>query len=163
VNTSNPVVPAGAGEPLDELDERILSGINELWASADPMPASLVDRIQFAVDLENVDVEVLRLTELETVAAARGDELSRLITFDSDHLTIMVRVSANRDGTNRIDGWVTPAASHPIELRTGGGTLAGSSDAAGRFAFGTVPTGLAQFVVRPIGSAQTVTTPAISL
>jgi hypothetical protein len=163
VNASNPVLPAGADEPMDDLDELILSGVNELWGSVDPMPADLIDQVLFAIDLDSVDIEVLRLAELEVVAA-RGEELSRLITFDGDRLTIMVRVSPNQDGTTRIDGWLTPAASHAIELRTvAGGSLAEVSDAAGRFVFGAVPAGLAQFVVHPTGSEHTVTTPAISL
>jgi hypothetical protein len=162
MSPSDQIVSAGADEPMDELDAAILAGVREYWESVDPVPSMLVDRIRFAIDLENVDVEVLRLTELEKVAAARGDENSRMITFDSRSLTIMIGVGSNADDTYRIDGWLTPPASHPIELRTGERTLDTESDASGRFAFGSVAAGLVQLVVRR-EAGQTVTTPAFSL
>ncbi len=40
--------------------------------------------------------------------AARGAEQSRTITFDSDSLTIMIRIDSNNDGTARVDGWLAP-------------------------------------------------------
>jgi hypothetical protein len=150
-------------EPMDEHDTAILSGVKDLWSTVDPMPASLLDRIKFAVELENVDLEVLQLTELHEPAAARGDEQSRLITFDSETLTIMVSIQQNPDGTIRVDGWLTPAGRHPIELRAsnGGGTTVSDED--GRFVLDTITPGLAQLVVRPAGTTRTVTTPSISL
>jgi hypothetical protein len=155
-------------EPMDELDTTILSGVKDLWSTVDPMPTTLLERIRFAVELENVDLEVMRLTELVEPAASRGDEQSRLITFDSESLTIMVSVRQNPDGTIRVDGWLTPAGCHPIELRTPNGgvatvELSTVSDEDGRFVLDTIPPGLAQLVVRPDGTTRTVTTPAISL
>ncbi|MET0236245.1 MAG: hypothetical protein ABW224_16485 [Kibdelosporangium sp.] len=153
-------------EPLDDTDHSILAGVRDLWTTTDPMPVSLLDRIKFAIELENVDVEVLRLTELQP-AAARGDEQSRLITFDSESVTIMVSIRPNPDGTIRVDGWLTPAGCHPIELRSSGGTTGNGtatvSDEDGRFVLDTVQPGLAQLVVRPTGTTRTVTTPSISL
>jgi hypothetical protein len=161
-------------EPMDELDTTILSGVKNLWTTVDPMPTTLLDRIKFAVELENVDLEVMRLTELTEPAAARGDEQSRLITFDSESLTIMVSIRQNTDGTIRVDGWLTPAGCHPIELRaSNNGEGADSrtltvlittvSDEDGRFVLDTIPSGMAQLVVRPDGTRRTVTTPAIAL
>jgi hypothetical protein len=153
----------GADEPFDERDAAILAEVKQLWAERDPVPAGLVDQIQFAIDLECLDVEVLRMTMLDEATSARGDELSRLVTFSSDTLTIMIRVFPGKDGTNRIDGWLTPGDSHPIELRTGDATMTTESDTTGRFAFRAVPGGLAQLMVKPSGMAKTVTTPAILL
>jgi hypothetical protein len=151
-------------EPMDELDSALLSGVKDLWSTVDPMPATLLDRIKFAVELENVDLEVMRLTELSEPASVRGDdEQSRLITFDSDTLTIMVSIRQNPDGTIRVDGWLTPAGCHPIELRAAAGDRATVSDEDGRFVLDTISPGLAQLVVRPDGTTRTVTTPAISL
>ena len=149
-------------EPLDDVDRTILAGVKDFWTAADPMPASLLDRIKFAIELENVDIEVMRLTELQP-AAARGDEQSRLITFDSESVTIMVSIRPNPDGTIRVDGWLTPAGRHPIELRSSGNGRATVSDEDGRFVLDTIQPGLAQLVVRPTGSSRTVTTPSISL
>jgi hypothetical protein len=157
-----------AGEPLDELDARIMAGVRSLWDALDPVPPTLVDQIRFAMDLESADFEVLRLTERMRFEVARGEEQSRLITFDSDSLTIMIKIDLNRNGTVRVDGWLTPPATHPIELRTTAGSLTTASDDGGRFALDGIAPGMAQLVVRPTGTVpggrgRTVTTPSIVL
>ncbi|MDT7803033.1 MAG: hypothetical protein QOI78_6466 [Actinomycetota bacterium] len=158
------VEPAGAHEPLDELDLRLLAGVRELWEDADPMPDTLVDQIRFAIQLEDVDLEVMRIREQEGLVVARSAaEQGRLITFDSESLTIMVNVSPERAGTIRLDGWLTPPAEHPIEVRTSDGPLTTTSDAEGRFAVSGVPHGMVQVVVRTLGRSRTVSTPAIEL
>ena len=158
------VEPPGANEPLDELDFRLLAGVRELWEDADPMPATLLDQIRFAIQLEDVDLEVMRIREQEAVAGARSAaEQGRLITFDSESLTIMVNVSPEQGGTIRLDGWLTPPADHPIEVRTCCGPLTTTSDAEGRFAVSGVPHGMVQVLVRTVGRSRTVSTPAIEL
>ncbi|KDN20387.1 hypothetical protein [Amycolatopsis rifamycinica] len=158
------VEPPGANEPLDELDLRLLAGVRELWEDADPMPATLVDQIRFAIQLEDVDLEVMRIREQERLADARSAaEQGRLITFDSESLTIMVNVSPEPGGTIRLDGWLTPPAEHPIEVRTSSGPLTTTSDAEGRFAVSGVSHGMVQVLVRTAGRSRTVSTPAIEL
>jgi hypothetical protein len=158
------VEPPGANEPLDELDFRLLAGVRELWEDADPMPATLVDQIRFAIQLEDVDLEVMRIREQEGFATSRSAaEQGRLITFDSESLTIMVNVSPEPGGTIRLDGWLTPPAEHPIEVRNRNGTLTTTSDAEGRFAVSGVPHGMVQVLVRTLGRSRTVSTPAIEL
>jgi hypothetical protein len=158
------VEPPGANEPLDELDLRLLAGVRELWEDADPMPATLVDQIRFAIRLEDVDLEVMRIRDLAQLADARSAaEQGRLITFDSESLTIMVNVSPEPGGTIRLDGWLTPPAEHPIEVRASSGPLTTTSDAEGRFAVSGVPHGMAQVLVRTAGRSRTVSTPAIEL
>ena len=164
MNAIDSVEPPGGGEPLDELDFRVLAGIRELWAEADPMPATLVEQIQFAIQLEDVDLEVMRIREQEALSTARSSaEQGRLITFDSETLTIMVNVSPEPGGTIRLDGWLTPPAEHPIEVRTAEGPKATSSDAEGRFAVAGVPHGMVQVLVRTLGRSRTVSTPAVEL
>jgi hypothetical protein len=158
------VEPPGADEPLDELDLRLLAGVRELWEDADPMPATLVDQIRFAIQLEDVDLEVMRIREQEGFASSRSAaEQGRLITFDSESLTIMVNVSPEPGGSIRLDGWLTPPAEHPIEVRNRNGTLTTTSDAEGRFAVCGVPHGMVQVLVRTRGTSRTVSTPAIEL
>src|SRR5882757_1022489 len=172
VSAMDSVEAKSANEPLDELDARILAGVRSLWDALDPVPSTLVDQIQFAtglesaLDPESVDFEVLRLTERMRFEVARGEEQSRLITFDSDSLTIMIKIDLNRNGTVRVDGWLTPPASHPIELRTTAGSLSTASDDGGRFALDGITPGMAQLVVRPTGTVngnreRTVTTPGV--
>jgi hypothetical protein len=154
-------------EPLDDTDLRLLDGIRELFGAADPMPADLPERIRFRLALRDLEVEVARLAA-EELAGVRGAEQSRTITFDSDSLTIMIRIDENRDGTARVDGWLAPPQRLEIEMKTAAESLSVGSDEQGRFAFARVPRGMAQLVVRlaeqgPDGAGRSVVTPALIL
>jgi hypothetical protein len=166
------VTPAGPGGPaadgpLDDGDLAVLRRLRDLYQQADPMPPGLPERIRFAVALRDLEVEVARLAAEEDSAAvaARGLEQSRTITFDSDSLTIMIRVSPDRDGTARVDGWLAPPQRRDIEMKTAPGSLSAVSDEEGRFAFARVPHGTCQLVVGPAepGPGRSVVTPALIL
>ena len=157
-----------ADEPLDDADFGVLGDIRELFEAVDPMPADLPERIRFALALRDLEVEVARLAEEDQLTvAARGKEQARTITFDSDSLTIMIRIDANRDGTVRVDGWLAPPQRRQIEIKTTADSLNVVSDEQGRFAFARVPRGMAQLVVRPAdqpdGAGRSVVTPALIL
>ncbi|HVB41776.1 MAG TPA: hypothetical protein VNF47_03600 [Streptosporangiaceae bacterium] len=161
---------AGADGPPDDLDLAILGGIRDLFAAADPMPADLPERIRFALALRDLEVEVARLAarESQPVLSSRGAEQSRTITFDSESLTIMIRIDSNGDGTVRVDGWLAPPQRREIEMRTAAAPLTVVADDHGRFAFAIVPQGIAQLVVHPArpdpgGSGRSVVTPALVL
>ena len=155
-----------ADEPLDDTDFGVLGDIRELFEAVDPMPADLPERIRFSLALRDLEVEVARLAEEDQLTvAARGKEQARTITFDSDSLTIMIRIDANRDGTVRVDGWLAPPQSRQVEIKTTADPLTAASDAQGRFAFAQVPRGTAQFIVHPaepaMGDTRSVVTPAL--
>jgi len=155
-----------ADEPLDDADFGVLDDIRGLFESADPMPADLPERIRFGLALRDLEVEVARLAEEDQLAvAARGEEQSRTITFDSDSLTIMIRIDANRDGTVRVDGWLAPPQRRQVEIKTAAEPLTVASDAQGRFAFARVPSGMAQLIVHSpepsSGDTRSVVTPAL--
>jgi hypothetical protein len=158
-----------ADEPLDDTDLSVLDGIRDMFGVADPMPADLPERIRFRLALRDLEIEVARLAdEQEVLAGIRGAEQSRTITFDSDSLTIMIRIDANRDGTVRIDGWLAPPQRRELELKTAAESLSVSCDDQGRFAFARVPRGTAQLMVRAgepgsEGSGRSVVTPALIL
>jgi hypothetical protein len=159
-------VPFGAGEPLDDVDMAILDGIRDLFEAVDPIPPDLVERVCFALAVENLDVDVFRRLEEPALAGARGHEESRTITFDSESLTIMVSITPTGYDVVRLDGWLAPPAGHKVELRTARGPLTTTADDQGRFALDDVPHGLAQLVVHPIDHdlsalARSVVTPAI--
>jgi hypothetical protein len=152
-----------ADESLDDTDFRLLDEIREMFQAADPMPADLPERIRFSLALRDLEVEVARLAAEEAVAA-RGEEQSRTITFDSDSLTIMIRIDANRDGTARVDGWLAPPQRRELEMKTAADSLSAASDEQGRFAFPSVPRGTAQLVVRSAEQeGRSVVTPALIL
>jgi hypothetical protein len=160
--------PPGADDLLDGIDLAILDNLRALYAEADPMPGDLVERVRFALALEDVDVEVFRLcTEQEmATAGARGHEESRTVTFDSDSLTIMISITPTGHDQVRLDGWLAPPGSHAVELRTAVGQLTTTADVQGRFALDSVPHGLAQLVVHPdraddSAPPRSVVTPAI--
>lgn len=153
----------GPDAPMSDLDAAILAGVRHLWETVDPMPPGLVEQIQFAIDLDDIDLEVSRLTELRELAAARTDELTRLVTFSSDSLSIMITIEPRADGTARIDGWLTPGACHEIELRSPARPMATSSDDAGRFSLERVPTGIVQLIVHIAGNSRRVITPTMEI
>ncbi|MFC3454317.1 hypothetical protein [Amycolatopsis speibonae] len=148
---------------IDELDRTLLRQVRELWDEADPVPATLVEQIQFAIGLEDVELEVFRLAETGGIPAARGDERSTLLTFECSSLTIMVSVGARNDGTVRLDGWIQPPSALLVEVRTSSGSITVSSDEEGRFAADRVSRGMVQLIVRPPGECRTISTPAMEL
>lgn len=158
-----------ADDPLDEADFGLLDGIRELFQATDPMPADLPERIRFSLALRDLEIEMARLAdEDQLTVAARGTEQSRTITFDSDTLTIMIRIDANRDETVRVDGWLAPPQRRDIEMKTSAGSLSVTSDEQGRFAFARVSRGTVQLIVRaadpgPSGAGRSVVTPTLVL
>lgn len=157
-------------EPMDDLDFAILDGIRELFERADPMPADLPERIRFSLAMRDLEAEVARLAaaEQQHLAGARGAEHSRTVTFDSDSLTIMIRIDFNRDGTVRIDGWLAPAQRREIEMQAIAETLRIGSDEQGRFVFPSVPRGTVRLVILaveqgPEAPGRSVVTPALVL
>jgi hypothetical protein len=167
--------PAADG-PLDDVDFGILDSVRQAFTEADPMPADLPERIRFSLSLRDLEYEVARLAAEDDlqVSAARGAEQSRTVTFDSESLTIMIRIDSNADGTARIDGWLAPPQRREIEMKTTADSLTTVSDEQGRFAFAAVPRGTAQLLVRPAAqgpeyepgtpeSGRSVVTPALVL
>lgn len=160
---------AASGE-LDAYDLELLDLLRECHTLADPMPDSVLQRTLFALAVRDLDAEVARLAEQSAheFAGARGGEEARVVTFDSDSLTVMIRISQSGAAV-RIDGWLAPPQSCRVELRAGQELLATGADAEGRFVLDAVPRGLAQFVVRigdesaADGAGRCVLTPAIVL
>ena len=157
---------AGTGEPdlvLPEDDAELLDAVRQVLDAADPVPTGLVDRVRFAIELDDIDVELSRLVEMPVLAAARSEEFARLVTFQSDSLTIMVTLEQGTDGTTRIDGWLTPAACRRIELRCPTGPMSTESDDTGRFSLDAVPAGNVRLVVHDEASPLRVITPTIEI
>ena len=167
----NPQDKAGtaADGPLDSIDAELLDQIRDSYAAADPMPPDLPQRIKFSLTLRDLEAEVARLAARESMTlASRGEERSRTVTFDSESLTIMIRIDSNGDGTVRVDGWLAPPQRREIEMKTESSPLTVLTDEQGRFAFAIVPRGTAQLIVRsaqdgPGGASRSVVTPALIL
>lgn len=174
-----------AEDLLDDRDEDLLNTLRECYERLDPMPDSLIERSLFALAIQDIDTEVFQLAEQYRLepSGARGSEggeddrdregegeEARVVTFDSDSLTIMIRIS-QLGGLVRIDGWLAPPQACRVELRSGERVVGADADAEGRFVLDAIPRGLAQLVVRLGGSEETLTggrrqsilTPAIVL
>lgn len=168
--TDSEAVQALAAQPLDERDEAALAAIAALYVKTDPMPASLIERLQFAVSLDALNAELAELAELGAgeLASARGGEVSEVktLTFTSDTLTTMVTISAAGPDRVRIDGWAAPGAGATVELRQLEVSRTAAADADGRFVFEDVAHGLTRFVVRVATAGDSrppVMTPAVEL
>jgi hypothetical protein len=157
-----------AAQPLDEVDADVLAAMAALYTAIDPMPRSLVERLQFAVSLDALNAELAELQHGGAeLLAARGGEVSEVktLTFTSDHLTTMVTISAAGPDRVRIDGWAAPGAGAEVELRQVDSSRTTEADEDGRFVFDDVPHGLSRFVVRVAVTSQRppVITPAVEL
>ena len=155
---------------IDEADGRTLSTLRRIYEVGDPVPPTLLDRVKFAITLDDLEAEVARLQREGSpeLSLARSEDLlkARTVTFTSDTLTTMVTVTPLPTGGVRIDGWASPGALLDVELRIADETLHVTADEDGRFVFEHVEHGLAQFVLRQNGMAagdHPVITPAIEI
>src|SRR3954451_17927047 len=92
-----------ADQPLDRDDAAALARVRELYDVADPVPATLVDRVGFALALDEVFDEVARMRRVPLAApGVRRQQAAgtwpETLTFSADRLTAMVTVSLIRPG-----------------------------------------------------------------
>jgi hypothetical protein len=165
--------PAGwealAAEPMDDQDEATMQLLAALYEQIDPVPADLVERLQFTITLDALNAELAQLQQLDALASsgARGvdaDE-AKTLTFTSESLTTMVTVTAAGPDRVRIDGWCAPVGGVTVELRQVNASVEVQADEDGRFVFDDVSHGLTRFVVRSAkpSSRPPVITPAVEI
>lgn len=159
-----------ADEPLDHEDVDLLGRLAQIFREADPVPEGLVDRSLFALTLEGLHTEVMRLHRVEAAAfAVRGDGHgrsgeARTITFLAESVTVMISLTPSPFGGVRIDGWSAPATRFVIELYRPDDAVATESDEDGSFVIADVPPGPASLVLRRAdGEGRAVSTPVIDL
>ena len=158
---------------VDDLDELALTALRAIYEQGDPVPPGLVERVKFAITLDDLEAEVARLQrdsvpELVARSEMTSDDLLkvRTVTFTSDTVTTMVTITPITADSVRLDGWAAPGAFLQIELRVGETRHHVVADEDGRFVFDDVTRGLAQLVLRPTegsGGEHAVITPAIEL
>jgi hypothetical protein len=163
---SNPL-PELADAPLDDDDARVLAQLAALYDDLDPVPAGLVERIEFALTLDALQVEVAQLQRTADLAGVRSAEATeaRTVTFASSSLTVMITITPMSPETVRLDGWAAPGGAAAVELRTESQTLHAEADADGRFVFEQVPRGMARMLLTPAPGAgrAPVATPSVEL
>lgn len=155
-------------QQLDEVDADVLADIAAVYGHVDPVPAGLVEQVQFALTLDALHAEIAELQResagsaaLAGVRSAQTD--SQTVTFTSSTLTTMVTITPTSADRVRIDGWIAPGGGVRVELRLPDARPQTVADANGRFVFADVPRGLAQFVLEAPGADAPVLTPSIVL
>lgn len=155
-----------AAAPIDDTDLEVLARAARLFDALDPMPPRLPERIAFGLTLDALEAEVAELQRVGELTGVRADAGADVqsVTFTSSTLTTMVTITPAAADHVRIDGWVAPGGGVHVELRIVDQTLETTADSDGRFVFGDVPRGLAQFVLRPpSGSSGPVVTPSLEI
>lgn len=160
-----PSVEQLAADPIDDLDVAALRQTAAIFDAIDPVPAGLLDRINFGLTLEALHAEVAQLQRSEQLAGVRAesDNDVQTITFTSTALTTMITLTPTSVDRVRVDGWIAPGARVAVELRAQTGNRETVSDEDGRFVFDDIPRGLAQFVLRPDNEVGAVVTPALEI
>ena len=145
-----------AAQALDDTDATTLAAVRALYDATDPVPADLVERVNFSLALDEMFEEVARMTRvpLDTLAV-RGDQSTgtrtETLTFSADRLTAMVTVSRVAPGQLRLDGWLAPPGQWRVRLRLQGkGERDEVADEQGRFSFEDLDEGFGQLSFHPV-------------
>jgi hypothetical protein len=145
-------------------DEVLLAKIGRMLDAVDPPPGDLVERVQFAIALESLDVEVARWERMDALSGVRGSDQGT-ITFTVSDLTVMINLT-KIGRHHRIDGWLVPAGEYAVEVRVAEhGSSQTTADEGGRFVLDEVPRGTTQLLIH-VGSEssrRTVATPTVVL
>ncbi|HEY6798615.1 MAG TPA: hypothetical protein VI248_28390 [Kineosporiaceae bacterium] len=154
---------------MSDDDGSLLRRLRQMWSELDPAPDGLVDRMLFALELEQLDVDLSptlldRCGGVELAGARSGDqESARTVTFGSDSLTVIITLSGSAEEGHRLDGWLVPAEPLRVELRTAHGSRWTVADATGRFVVDGLPSGLVQLVLQPVeGVPSALTRPVVT-
>jgi len=166
------LTPSGADTtdaPLDASDQAVLAEVARMFETADPVPVDLVERMQFAVALDEVFDEVAEMTRvLEDALAVRADldqaTRTETLTFSAERLTAMVTLSTAGPGRVRLDGWISPAGVRRVAVRMQGSDRQVSTDESGRFVVDALREGFVQLVFHPMNDDEgLVVTPLFKL
>ncbi len=147
--------------------EPLLDSLADVWDTHDPVPDALVERVLVALAIEDLDVayELLSLTSrrAELVGARAGGE-AITFTFDSDDVSMVLRVSSTGPDTCRVDGWITPLRALTVTASQGGRSVVANILDAGRFEFPELRSGATRFLLHPDANPTTnLVTPAVDL
>ena len=156
--------------PIDDADGHALATLRRIYEVGDPVPPSLLDRVKFAITLDDLEAEVARLQREAVPELARGAVGGPPQGADG-HLH---ERDADDDGDDHAAGderrphgrLGVPRGGLDVELRVGDKTHHTVADEDGRFVFEQVAHGLAQFVLRQNGGGEgdhAVITPAIEI
>ena len=144
-------------------DDAMMAKVAYLVDELDPPPPGLIERAQWAIAIDDIDVEAARWANDRPLAGVRGGAPGTITFFVGD-LTVMVNVTRTGE-RQRIDGWLVPAGEHGVEVRVADhGSTETTADEGGRFVLTEVPRGTTQILVRMNADRpRTVVTPTVVL
>ncbi len=132
-------------------DDVLLAGVRRATDAFDPVPDGMVERmVAVTRDIadHDPDLELQLMLVVERFAelvGTRGGARSYTLRFGGEGIDLLVRVGVSEEeGRARLDGWLVPAASAPVQIREVGGagrTYDGVAESSGRFEFPDLPTG----------------------
>jgi len=132
-------------------DDHLFAGVRRACERFDPVPTGLVDRMvtvtrDVAHDDPDLELELMLVMErFSELVGTRGGARSYTLRFGGDDIDLLVRVGVSEEeGRARVDGWVVPATSAPVQIREVGGdgrSYDGRAAETGRFEFPDLPTG----------------------
>jgi len=129
----------------DQADDILLDELRALAREHDPVPERVLAAARGSYTWRTIDAELAALVydsafDAEALASVRSAETVRLLTFETDELSVELEVTAV-DGGRRVQGQLVPPGPGFVELRHGGGTLELEADEVGRFAAEDVEAG----------------------
>jgi hypothetical protein len=153
-------------------DEQLFADIRRACERHDPVPAGMVERmVTVTRDLarEDPDLELEMMLVMERfseLVGTRGGARSYTLRFGGDDIDLLVRVGvSDEEGRARLDGWVVPATSAPVQIREVGGDgrcYDGKAADTGRFEFPDLPTGFYRVSLQ-LSDDKTFGTPAFEI
>lgn len=153
-------------------DERLFADVRRATAAFDPVPAGMVERMvavtrDFADHDPDLELQMLLVVErFEELVGTRGGARSYTLRFGGEGVDLLVRVGVSEEeGRARLDGWLVPAESAPVQIREVGGegrTFEGTAADTGKFEFPDLPTGFYRVSLK-LADDQTFGTPAFEI
>jgi hypothetical protein len=154
------------------VDERLLHDVRRAADALDPVPAGMVERMVAVtrdVADHDPDLELQLMLVVERFAelvGTRGGARSYTLRFGGEGVDLLVRVGiSEEEGRARLDGWVVPAASGPVQIHEVGGEgrlFEGMAAETGKFEFPDLPTGFYRVSLK-LADEQTFGTPAFEI
>ncbi|MFT4137026.1 hypothetical protein [Microbacterium sp.] len=126
------------------VDAALFARLRSVWETVDPMPVDLVDRMVATIAVEDLTREYALLTLVEgSLQAVRSDAETLTVQFSDGTTSVLLHVSANENGTRRIDGWAD-APVLAVKLLHDDHEAAAEIGDNGRFAFDDARPGISR-------------------
>jgi hypothetical protein len=153
-------------------DERLFADLRRATDTFDPVPDGMVERMvavtrDIALHDPDLELQLLLVVErFDELVGTRGGARSYTLRFGGEGVDLLVRVGVSEEeGRARLDGWLVPAESAPVQIREVGGegrSYDGVAEATGRFEFPELPTGFYRVSLK-LADGQTFGTPAFEI